>query len=365
MLKGNAMAKKKKEVLQTKQQEGGSAKLQAIRLAMDQIEKQYGRGSIMKLGERTDAQLKVQSISTGSIALDLALGVGGLPRGRITEVYGPEASGKTTLALSVIAEAQKKGGQAAFVDAEHALDPQRAEIIGVDLDNLLMSQPDTGEQALEITETLIRSGALDVIVVDSVAALVPRAEIEGEMGDAVMGMQARLMSQALRKLTGAISKSKTVLIFTNQLRMKIGVMFGNPETTSGGMALKFYSSVRIDLRRIEVLKDGEQVVGSRHRARIVKNKVAPPLRIAEFDIMEKEGISRSGGLLDVAVELGLIAKSGSFFNYEGKPVAQGREGAKVYIEEHPRFAEELDKKIREMVASGKKLPKELGEEKEE
>ena len=359
------MAKKKKETPQTKQQEGSSAKLQAIRLAMDQIEKQYGRGSIMKLGERTDAQLKVQSISTGSIALDLALGVGGLPRGRITEIYGPEASGKTTLALSVIAEAQKKGGQAAFVDAEHALDPARAEIIGVDLDNLLMSQPDTGEQALEITETLIRSGALDVVVIDSVAALVPRAEIEGEMGDAVMGMQARLMSQALRKLTGAISKSKTVLIFTNQLRQKIGVMFGNPETTSGGLALKFYSSVRIDLRRIEVLKDGEQVIGSRHRARIVKNKVAPPLRIAEFDIMEKEGISRSGGLLDVAVELGLIRKSGSFFNYEGKPVAQGREGAKVYIEEHPRFAEELDKKLREMVASGKKLPKEIGEEKEE
>jgi recombination protein RecA len=359
------MAKKKKEVPQTKQQEGSSAKLQAIRLAMDQIEKQYGRGSIMKLGERTEAQLKVQSISTGSIALDLALGVGGLPRGRITEVYGPEASGKTTLALSVIAEAQKKGGQAAFVDAEHALDPARAEVIGVDLDNLLMSQPDTGEQALEITETLLRSGALDVIVIDSVAALVPRAEIEGEMGDAVMGMQARLMSQALRKLTGAISKSKTVLIFTNQLRQKIGVMFGNPETTSGGLALKFYSSVRIDLRRIEVLKDGEQVIGSRHRARIVKNKVAPPLRIAEFDIMEKEGISRSGGLLDVAVELGLIRKSGSFFNYDGKPVAQGREGAKIYIEEHPRFAEELDKKIRDMVASGKKLPKELGEEKEE
>ena len=359
------MAKKKKETPQTKQQEGSSAKLQAIRLAMDQIEKQYGRGSIMKLGERTDAQLKVQSISTGSIALDLALGVGGLPRGRITEVYGPEASGKTTLALSVIAEAQKKGGQAAFVDAEHALDPARAEIIGVDLDNLLMSQPDTGEQALEITETLIRSGALDVVVIDSVAALVPRAEIEGEMGDAVMGMQARLMSQALRKLTGAISKSKTVLIFTNQLRQKIGVMFGNPETTPGGLALKFYSSVRIDLRRIEVLKDGEQVIGSRHRARVVKNKVAPPLRIAEFDIMETEGISRSGGLLDVAVELGLIRKSGSFFNYEGKPVAQGREGAKVYIEEHPRFAEELDKKIREMVASGKKLPKEIGEEKGE
>jgi len=359
------VAKKKKELQETKPHEGSSAKLQAIRLAMDQIEKQYGRGSIMKLGERTDAQLKVQSIPTGSIALDLALGVGGLPRGRITEVYGPEASGKTTLALSVIAEAQKRGGQVAFVDAEHALDPQRAEIIGVDLDNLLMSQPDTGEQALEITETLIRSGAVDVIVVDSVAALVPRAELEGEMGDAVMGMQARLMSQALRKLTGAISKSKTVLIFTNQLRLKIGVMFGNPETTPGGLALKFYSSVRIDLRRIEVLKDGEMVIGSRHRARVVKNKVAPPLRVAEFDIMEKEGISRAGGLLDVAVELGLMTKSGSFFNFDGKPLAQGREGAKAYIEEHAKFAEELDKKIREMVASGKKVPKELGEEKEE
>ena len=359
------MAKKKKELQETKPHEGSSAKLQAIRLAMDQIEKQYGRGSIMKLGERTDAQLKVQSIPTGSIALDLALGVGGLPRGRITEVYGPEASGKTTLALSVIAEAQKRGGQVAFVDAEHALDPQRAEIIGVDLDNLLMSQPDTGEQALEITETLIRSGAVDVIVVDSVAALVPRAELEGEMGDAVMGMQASLMSQALRKLTGAISKSKTVLIFTNQLRLKIGVMFGNPETTPGGLALKFYSSVRIDLRRIEVLKDGEMVIGSRHRARVVKNKVAPPLRVAEFDIMEKEGISRAGGLLDVAVELGLMTKSGSFFNFDGKPLAQGREGAKAYIEEHAKFAEELDKKIREMVASGKKVPKELGEEKEE
>ena len=359
------MAAKKKTQREAPQpQTGGSAKLQAIRLAMDQIEKQYGRGSIMKLGERTDAQLKVESIPTGSIALDLALGVGGLPKGRITEVYGPEASGKTTLALSVIAEAQKKGGQAAFVDAEHALDPTRAEIIGVDLDNLLMSQPDTGEQALEITETLIRSGALDVIVVDSVAALVPRAELEGEMGDAVMGMQARLMSQALRKLTGAISKSKTVLIFTNQLRQKIGVMFGNPETTPGGLALKFYSSVRIDLRRIEVLKDGEQVIGSRIRARIVKNKVAPPLRVAEFDIMEKGGISRAGGLLDVAVELGLMTKSGSFFNYSGKPIAQGREGAKVYIEEHPKFAEELEKKIREMVASGKKLPKELGETEE-
>lgn len=331
---------------------------------MEQIEKQYGRGSIMRLGESGGEKYKIEAIPTGSIALDVALGVGGFPRGRIAEVYGPEASGKTTLALSVVAEAQKHGGQCAFVDAEHALDPIRAEIIGVDLDNLLLSQPDTGEQALEITETLIRSGALDVIVVDSVAALVPRAELEGEMGDAVMGMQARLMSQALRKLTGAISKSKTVLIFTNQLRQKIGVMFGNPETTPGGLALKFYASLRIDLRRIEVLKDGEMVIGSRHRARIVKNKVAPPLRVAEFDIMEKEGISRAGGILDVGVEFGVITKSGSFFNYEGKPIAQGREGAKVYIIEHPRLAEELEKKIKEAVLSGKKLPKEIGETQE-
>lgn len=361
------MAKTKKEPKEAPtQQEGGTAKLQAIKLAMDQIEKQYGHGSIMRLGgQAADDKFKVEVIPTGSIALDLALGVGGVPRGRIVEIYGPEASGKTTLGLSVIAEAQKKGGQCAFVDAEHALDPQRAETIGVDLDNLLMSQPDTGEQALEITETLIRSGAIDVIVVDSVAALVPRAELEGEMGDAVMGMQARLMSQALRKLTGAISKSKTVLIFTNQLRQKIGVMFGNPETTPGGLALKFYSSVRIDIRRIEVLKDGERVIGSRHRARVVKNKVAPPLRVAEFDIMETEGISKTGGLLDVAVELGIIAKSGSFYNFDGKPIAQGKEGAKAYIKEHIKFGEDLDKKIREMMASGKKLPKEIGEEKEE
>lgn len=359
------MAKKKVEKEAPKPQEGGSAKLQAIKLAMEQIEKQYGRGSIMHLGGKADERLKVEFISTGSVALDLALGVGGLPRGRIAEIYGPEASGKTTLALSVIAEAQKKGGQAAFVDAEHALDPKWAEIIGVNLDDLLMSQPDTGEQALEITETLIRSGALDVIVVDSVAALVPRAELEGEMGDAVMGMQARLMSQALRKLTGAISKSKTVLVFTNQLRQKIGVMFGNPETTPGGLALKFYASVRIDIRRIEVLKEGERVIGSRHRARVVKNKVAPPLRVAEFDIMESEGISKTGGLLDVAVELEIIVKAGSFFNYDGKPIAQGREGAKAYLAEHSKFADEIDKKIREMMASGKKLPKEIGEEKEE
>lgn len=360
------MAKAKKELKQTSKQEGASEKLQAIKIAMDQIEKQYGRGSIMRLGGQGE-RYKIDVIPTGSIALDLALGVGGFPRGRIIEIYGPEASGKTTLALSVIAEAQKRGGQCAFIDAEHAVDPSRAEIIGVDLDNLLMSQPDTGEQALEITETLIRSGALDVIVIDSVAALVPRAELEGDMGDAPMGMQARLMSQALRKLTGAISKSKTVLIFTNQLRQKIGVMFGNPETTTGGMALKFYSSVRIDLRRIDILKEGDKVIGSRHRARVVKNKVAPPLRVAELDIMEDEGISKSGGLLDVAVELGIITKSGSFFNYNGKPLAQGREGTKNYIKENPKFADELDKKIRDQMASGKILPKEIGEteEKEE
>jgi len=359
------MAKKKKELKETIQQEGASEKLQAIRIAMDQIEKQYGKGSIMRLGGQGQERAKIEVISTGSIAVDLALGVGGLPRGRIVEIYGPEASGKTTLALSVIAEAQKRGGQCAFVDAEHALDPARAEIIGVDLDNLLMSQPDTGEQALEITETLIRSGAIDVIVVDSVAALVPRIELEGEMGEAVMGSQARLMSQALRKLTGAISKSKTVLIFTNQLRQKIGVMFGNPETTPGGLALKFYSSVRIDLRRIDILKDGEKVIGSRHRARIVKNKVAPPLRVAELDIMEEEGISKTGGLLDVAVELGIIGKSGSFFNYNDKPIAQGREAAKLYLKENQKLYDEIDKKIREVAASGKKLPKEIGEEKEE
>ena len=351
---------KKEEVKAPEQKTDTSGKLAAIRLAMDQIEKQYGKGSIMKLGERDD-RMKVDVIPTGSIAVDLALGVGGLPRGRIVEIYGPEASGKTTLALHVIAEAQKRGGQCAFIDAEHALDPERAETIGVNLDDLLMSQPDTGEQALEITETLIRSGAIDVIVVDSVAALVPRAELEGEMGDAVMGLQARLMSQALRKLTGAISKSKTVLIFTNQLRQKIGVMFGNPETTPGGLALKFYTSVRIDVRRIEVLKDGDTVIGSRHRARIVKNKVAPPLRVAEFDIMNDEGISKTAGLLDVAVDLALIEKKGSFFNYDGKPLAQGREGAKMAIRDDKKLAEEIEKRIREAFASGKKIPKEIGE----
>jgi len=356
------MAKRKKKEVKIPVKETDSAKkLQAIRMAMEQIDKQYGKGSIMRLGQESERGKDVAAIPTGSIALDLALGVGGLPRGRIVEVYGPEASGKTTLALSVIAEAQKQGGQCAFIDAEHSLYPERAETIGVNLDDLLLSQPDTGEQALEITETLVRSGALDVIVVDSVAALVPRAELEGQMGDAVMGLQARLMSQALRKLTGAISKSKTILIFTNQLRHKIGVMFGNPEVTSGGMALKFYSSVRIDLRRIEVLKDGDTVIGSRHRARVVKDKVAPPLRVAELDIMNEEGISKSGGILDVAVDLGIVEKRGSFFNYKGKVLAQGRDGAKRDISDNKKLADELQKKIFEAVNSGKKIPKEIGE----
>lgn len=356
------MAKKKQDsVTAPIKQENASAKLQAIKIAMEQIDKAYGKGSIMRLGE-SSKDIKIDVVPTGSIALDLALGVGGLPRGRIVEIYGPEASGKTTLALSVVAEAQKMGGTCAFVDAEHALDPQRAEIMGVNLDDLLLSQPDTGEQALEITETLIRSGALDVIVVDSVAALVPRAELEGQMGDAVMGLQARLMSQALRKLTGAISKSKTILIFTNQLRQKIGVMFGNPETTTGGLALKFYASVRLDIRRVESIKDGENVIGTRSRVRVVKNKVAPPLKVAEFDIMNDEGISKSGNLLDVSLDLGLLTKSGSFINYEGKVLAQGREGAKNYIKENPKFAVDIEKKIREIASSGKKLPKEIGEE---
>ncbi len=360
------MAKKKSESIEAPvKQEGSAAKLQAIKIAMEQIDKAYGKGSIMRLGENPGSRNNIDVVPTGSIALDLALGVGGLPRGRIVEIYGPEASGKTTLALSVVAEAQKLGGQCAFVDAEHALDPQRAEIMGVNLDDLLLSQPDTGEQALEITETLIRSGAIDVIVVDSVAALVPRAELEGQMGDAVMGLQARLMSQALRKLTGAISKSKTILIFTNQLRQKIGVMFGNPETTTGGLALKFYSSIRLDIRRIESIKDGDNVIGTRVRVRVVKNKVAPPLKIAEFDIMNDEGISKSGNLLDVAVDLDIIIKSGSFFNYDGKVIAQGREGAKAYIKENTKFAAEIEKKIREIATSGKKLPKEIGEEEKE
>ncbi len=328
----------------------GEAKKLAISAALAQIQKQYGMGAIMRLGERVE-KLTTQVIPTGSIALDLALGVGGLPKGRIIEVFGPEASGKTTICLHVIAEAQKKDGVAAFIDAEHALDPQRAQKIGVNLDDLLISQPDTGEQALEIAETLIRSGGIDVLVIDSVAALVPRAELEGEMGDAVMGMQARLMSQALRKLTAAISNTNTIVIFTNQLRQKIGVMFGNPETTPGGLALKFYTSIRLDIRRIENIKDGDMVVGSRHRVKVVKNKVAPPFRIAEFD-MNENGVSHEGELLDVGIELGILTKSGAFIKWGEKLLGQGRGAASAYLKENKKEAEKLEKEIRE--AWGKK-----------
>jgi recombination protein RecA len=321
-------------------------KLDSIKAAMNEIEKQFGKGSIMKLGE-AGARLSVDSIPTGSLGLDLALGVGGLPRGRVVEVFGPEGGGKTTLALHVIAEAQKKKGTAAFVDAEHALDPTRAESIGVNIQDLLVSQPDTGEQALEIVETLVRSGGVDIVVVDSVAALVPRAEVEGEMGDAFIGVQARLMSQAMRKLASAIAKSKTLVIFINQLREKVGVMFGNPETTSGGRALKFYSSVRIDIRRIESITDGGEVLGNRVRAKVVKNKVAPPFKQIEFDIMFDKGISREGSLLDAAVGAGIVQKSGGWFSYAGQNIAQGREAAKAYLAENQKVAAEVEKKVKE------------------
>jgi len=343
-----------------------SPKLQAVRLAMEQIEKQYGKGSIMRLGEHPSGRLAVDVVPTGSIALDIALGIGGLPRGRVVEVYGPEASGKTTVALSVVASAQKMGGVAAFVDAEHALDPTWAQTIGINLDDLLVSQPDTGEQALEIVETLVRSGAVDVVVIDSVAALVPRAEIEGEMGDAMVGVQARLMSQALRKLTGAISKSKTVVIFTNQLRQKIGVMFGNPETTPGGLALKFYASVRLDTRKIETLKEAEEVVGSRHRVRVVKNKVAPPFKVAEFDILAKGGISKIGGLFDVALDFGIFSKSGAFYRYGETMLGQGRPAATVFLGENPKLMKEIEDKIWKVVKEGRAVEqKVIGEESEE
>ncbi len=340
-------------------------RLQAIKIAMEQIEKQFGKGSIMKLGENS-ARMAIEVIPSGSIALDLALGIGGFPRGRITEIYGPEAGGKTTIALHCIAEAQKNGGQAAFIDAEHALDPARAESIGVKLDDLYISQPDTGEQALEIVETLIRSGAFDVIVIDSVAALVPRAEIEGEMGDSVMGVQARLMSQALRKITGAISKSRTVVIFTNQLRMKIGVMFGNPETTPGGMALKFYASVRLDARKIETLKDGDMPIGSRHRVRVVKNKVAPPFHLAEFDILNEGGINKPGGLIDVGLEMGVLSKKGAFIYHGETIIGQGREAARTFLGENHKVAKQIEDAIYKIVKDGKKqLPKQVGEIEEE
>jgi recombination protein RecA len=317
----------------------------AIEMAVGQIEKQFGKGSIMRLGGR-DVIPQMPSISTGSISLDYALGIGGVPRGRVIEVFGPESSGKTTLALQVIAQAQKTGGMAAFVDAEHALDAQYARKLGVDLDNLLVSQPDNGEQALEIVEVLVRSGAVDVVVVDSVAALVPRAEIEGEMGEAQMGLQARLMSQALRKLTGIVSKSKTCLIFINQLREKIGVMFGNPETTTGGRALKFYSSVRIDIRRIGAIKDGDVVVGGRTRVKVVKNKVAPPFREAEFDVMYGEGISKEGDLLDLAVDRKIVEKSGTWFAFSGERLGQGRENVKQFLKDNPAICKTIEDKVR-------------------
>lgn len=315
----------------------------ALQSALDQITKRWGEGSIMRLGE--SASLKVDVIPTGSLSLDIALGVGGVPRGRVTEIYGPESSGKTTISQHIVAEAQKLGGTAAFVDMEHALDPSYAARCGVDVEKLLISQPDTGEQALEIAEALVRSGAVDVVVVDSVAALVPRSEIEGDMGDATMGMQARLMSQALRKLSGAIKQTNTAVIFTNQLRQKIGVMFGNPETTSGGMALKFYSSVRMDVRRIQSIKEGAEIIGNRTRVRVVKNKVSAPFRTAEFDIMYNEGVSKSGDLLDLATQLEIIAKRGSHYAYGDERLGQGRENAKAFLREHPELAAELEAQV--------------------
>ncbi len=327
-----------------------SDKFKALELAMNQIERNFGKGSIMRLGETPD-RFNVEVIPTGCLALDLALGVGGVPRGRVVEIYGPESSGKTTVALHIIAEAQKAGGIAAFIDAEHALDPYYAQKLGVDIDNLLVSQPDTGEQALEIAETLVRSGALDVIVIDSVAALVPRAELEGEMGDIHVGLQARLMSQALRKLTGSISKSRATAIFINQIREKVGTMFGNPETTPGGRALKFYASVRLEVRKVENIKQGDEIIGSRTRVKVVKNKVAPPFKQAEFDIMYGEGISREGSILDVGLDFGVISKSGSWFSYGEERLGQGRENAKAFLKEHPEVAFEIEQKLREIIGN--------------
>jgi len=327
----------------------------SLEFALAQIEKQYGKGSVMRLGDRAQAPMSV--IPTGSIALDVALGVGGLPRGRIVEIFGPESSGKTTVALHAIANAQAAGGIAAFIDAEHALDPEYAKAVGVDTDSLLVSQPDTGEQALEIADMLIRSGALDVLVIDSVAALVPRAEIEGEMGDSHVGLQARLMSQALRKITGALNNSGTTAIFINQLREKVGVMFGSPETTTGGRALKFYASVRLDVRRVESLKDGGEVVGSRTRVKVVKNKVAAPFKQAEFDIMYGKGISREGSIIDVGVEQGFIRKSGAWYTYEGDQLGQGKENARQFLRDNPDVAAEIEKKIKEKLGIGPTLDK--------
>lgn len=320
-------------------------KLKALDAAISQIEKQYGKGSIMKLGDPTTS-MNVETVPTGSLSLDIALGLGGLPKGRIIEVYGPESSGKTTVALHVVAEVQKRGGIAGFIDAEHALDPVYAKNIGVDIDNLYISQPDNGEQALEITETMVRSGAVDIVIVDSVAALVPKAEIDGDMGDSHVGLQARLMSQALRKLTAVISKSNCIVLFINQLREKVGVMFGNPETTTGGRALKFYSSVRLDVRRIEALKQAGEVVGNRTRIKVVKNKVAPPFKEAEFDIMFGQGISREGDILDLAADVGIVNKSGAWYAYNGEKIGQGRENAKQYLKEKPEVRDEIEAKVR-------------------
>src|ERR1700690_1392089 len=320
----------------------------ALDMALSQIEKQFGKGSVMRMGENLN--LGIESISTGALALDLALGIGGLPRGRIVEIYGPESSGKSTLAMHVVAEAQRNGGICAYIDAEHAMDPTYAKAIGVNRDALLISQPDTGEQALEISDMLIRSGALDVLVIDSVAALTPRAEIEGDMGDSHVGLQARLMSQALRKLTGTLSKSNTIAVFINQLREKIGVMYGSPEVTPGGRALKFYASIRLDIRRVEAIKDGAEVVGNRTRVKVVKNKCSAPFKKAEFDIMYGKGISREGSLLDVAVELGFIKKAGAWFTYEGEQLGQGRENAKTFLKESPQLMAEIDERVRQALA---------------
>jgi len=348
------------------EKQGMENKNKALDAALAQIERAFGKGSIMKLGQRE--ALEIEAISTGSLGLDVALGIGGLPKGRIVEIYGPESSGKTTLALHVVAESQKKGGACAFVDAEHALDPAYARKLGVDINNLLISQPDAGEQALEIADTLVRSGAIDVLVIDSVAALVPRAELEGEMGDSLPGLQARLMSQALRKLTASISKSNTLVIFINQIRMKIGVMFGSPETTTGGNALKFYASVRLDIRRIGALKNGDDVVGNATRVKVVKNKVAPPFKVVEFDIMYGEGISKTGELIDLGDKAGVVEKSGSWYSYDGQRIGQGRENAKKFLKDNPEVANAIEQKVREnagILAAVLDGSKEEGDEDEE
>jgi recombination protein RecA len=344
------MAASKEAVLRVvgkdKGKDDNSERKRALEAALSQIDRAFGKGSVMKLGAREAAQEVQDAVSTGSLGLDIALGIGGLPRGRVIEVYGPESSGKTTLALHVVAEIQKKGGIAAYVDAEHALDPIYARKLGVDIDEMLISQPDTGEQALEICDTLVRSGGVDIVVIDSVAALTPKAELEGEMGDSLPGLQARLMSQALRKLTGSISKSNTIVLFINQIRMKIGIMFGNPETTTGGNALKFYSSVRLDIRRIGAIKDHDEVVGNQTRVKVVKNKVAPPFKQVEFDIMYGQGISKTGELLDLGVKANIVEKSGSWFSYDGERIGQGREAAKTFLKEHPETADKIEAAIR-------------------